>query len=94
MIKINKGRCELEGTPAMLSAELSALVNSLKEAFAEEFGNEVAERLIMNAVKAGLRDIEEIKAEVKEKKENLADLLGMLSDVLRGKEPEEEKCQD
>lgn len=90
MIKSSMGEVHIEGRPVILCAELAALVDGLHQVFSEKIGAERSKKLIMDAVNTGFEDTESIKAENKEAKENIADLLCELADVLRGKEDKED----
>lgn len=85
MIKNDKGSIAIVGSQSVICAEFSMLVNEMKGLFADKLGEEEATEIIVRAFETGLKPIEEIKADVKENKKALADLLGMLADIL-GKE--------
>ena len=65
MIKCEKGVFEAQGINAELKAELAIIIKSLKKCFAEEIGQEEADKAIREAIRLGFMTEEEFEKELK-----------------------------
>ncbi len=92
MIKINKGATEISGTYPVIMAELSTLVQNVRNVFLiKNMGksHEEANKEILRAVDIGLKDFEESRSEaIKKLHEHPELIMGILKELFAGKDDE------
>ena len=82
MIKTKKGKLKIKGSDVEIAADISVIVHGLVyRLLPESMTQEEAKDFIMFAVERGFKTKEELEAETKE---HIGEILGEVSNVLKG----------
>lgn len=62
MLKSENGEVKIKGKPYEICSDISTAIKAAKAAFAEDFGEEAAERMLKRACELGFKSDEEVDA--------------------------------